>query len=92
MPVKPPVPESPQKQDPPGKPADPYGIDLTNDDEPGAEPTQPHLPHERDQRANMTDGNPDAQVQQAWEDVERGLQDTDRGPPSDDAYRKLKKE
>ncbi len=39
----------------------------------------PRLPHERDQSVGMTDGNPSAQVQQAFRDLERGLIDTDEG-------------
>lgn len=50
----------------------------------------PKLPHERDQSVDMTHGKPDAQVQQAYRDVQRGLQDTDRGPPADKAYQKQK--
>jgi hypothetical protein len=38
----------------------------------------------------MTHGQPDAQVEQAYRDVQRGLQDTDRGPPADKAYQKQK--
>ena len=48
------------------------------------------LPHERDQSVDMTHGEPDAQMEQAYRDVERGLQDTDRGPPADKAYQKQK--
>lgn len=50
----------------------------------------PKLPHERDQSVDMTHGKPDVQVQQAYRDVQRGLQDTDRGPPADEAYQKQK--
>lgn len=50
----------------------------------------PKLPHERDQSVDMTHGQPDVQVQQAYRDVQRGLQDTDRGPPADKAYQKQK--
>lgn len=50
----------------------------------------PKLPHERDQSVDMTHGQPDAQVEQAYRDVQRGLQDTDRGPPADKAYQKQK--
>lgn len=50
----------------------------------------PKLPHERDQSVDMTHGQPDAQVQQAYRDVQRGLQDTDRGPPAGRAYQKQK--
>lgn len=38
----------------------------------------------------MTHGKPDEQMEQAYLDAQRGLQDTDRGPPSDKAYRKQK--
>jgi len=48
------------------------------------------LPHERDESVDMTHGQPDAQVEQAYRDVQRGLQDTDRGPPADKAYQKQK--
>lgn len=51
----------------------------------------PPLPHERDQSVDMTDGHPDPQAQQAYRDVQRGLQDTDKGPPSDKAYQKQKR-
>ena len=52
--------------------------------------TLPKLPHEQDQSVDMTDGKPDEQLEQAYLDVQRGLQDTDRGPPSDKAYQKQK--
>lgn len=39
----------------------------------------------------MTDGEPDAKMEQAYRDVKRGLQDTDRGPPADKAYQKQKR-
>lgn len=48
------------------------------------------LPHERDQSVDMTHGEPDAQMEQAYKDVKRGLQDTDRGPQADKAYQKQK--
>ncbi len=51
---------------------------------------QPKLPHERDESVDMTHGAPDARMEQAHRDVERGLQDTDRGPPTDKAYQKQK--
>ncbi len=51
---------------------------------------KPKLPHERDESVDMTHGKPDAQVEQAYRDVQRGLQDTDRGPPADKAYQKQK--
>ena len=55
-----------------------------------SEEQHPKLPHERDQSVDMTHGQPDVQVQQAYRDVQRGLQDTDRGPPADKAYQKQK--
>lgn len=48
------------------------------------------LPHERDQETDMTDRSPDPKVQQASTDLRRGLTDTDKGPPLDAAYDKLK--
>lgn len=35
------------------------------------------LPHERDQSVNMTDHQPDPQMQQAHRDLKKGLVDTD---------------
>lgn len=64
---------------PPGQPAQ------------AAEPPAPLLPHERDQSVDMTDEKRDPVVKQAYDDLERGLQDTDRGPPAGEAYRKLKR-
>lgn len=52
--------------------------------------TQPKLPHERDESVDMTHGKPDVQIQQAYSDVKRGLQDTDRGPPAGKAYQRQK--
>lgn len=49
------------------------------------------LPHERDEATNMTGGIPSREVQQAYKDVTRGLQDTDKGPPMDRAYQQQKK-
>ena len=48
------------------------------------------LPHERDQSSDMTDAQPDPQVQQAARDLKRNLQDTDKGAAMDRAYQKLK--
>ena len=67
-------------------------------DSPDAPRTQPEnlqgpearLPHERDQATEMTGGVPSPEVEQAYKDVKRGLQDTDKGPPSDRAYQKQK--
>lgn len=45
------------------------------------------LPHERDQSIDMTDAQPDPQVQQA----SRDLQDTGESPPMDKACHRLKR-
>ena len=39
----------------------------------------PKMPHERDESVDMTHGEPDAQMEQAYRDVKRGLTDTDAG-------------
>lgn len=49
------------------------------------------LPHERDQSSDMTDAKADPQVEQASRDLRRGLQDTDKGKPMNEAYKKLKR-
>ncbi len=49
------------------------------------------LPHERDESVGMTGGVTSVPMQQAHKDLARGLQDTDRGPVADHAYRKLKR-
>lgn len=56
-----------------------------------AAPDAPRLPHERDESTGMTDGVPSDVVRQAHRDVSRGLEDTDRAPVMDRAYRKLKR-
>ena len=48
------------------------------------------LPHERDQSIDMTDGERHPEIEQAYKDVKRGLQDTDRGVPAHNAYQKQK--
>lgn len=50
----------------------------------------PQLPHEADESAN-TNPEPDAVIEQAYVDVKRGLVDTDKGPPMERAYERLKK-
>lgn len=50
------------------------------------------LPHERDQATSMTDGARHPEIEQAYEDVKRGLKDTDRGEPAHDAYQKQKRQ
>ncbi|GAA6119052.1 hypothetical protein [Acidovorax sp. FG27] len=93
----------PTDQDPESKtPPDATGtsvqrsVDTTRKDVPpdastqGEDGSAPLMPHERDQSVGMTDGAPDENVQQAYRDVERGLQDTDRGKPAHEAYQKQK--
>mgnify|MGYP000883657170 CR=1 FL=1 len=54
-----------------------------------ADPKTPK-PDERDAPAGMTGDHPSAPLRQAHRDLQRGLQDTDRGPVADRAYKKLK--
>jgi hypothetical protein len=50
---------------------------------------EPQLPHERDESSQRDDA-PRPTIEQAHRDVSRGLVDTDRGPPADQAYKKQK--
>ncbi|RYX96623.1 MAG: hypothetical protein EOO28_06845 [Comamonadaceae bacterium] len=54
--------------------------------------TSLQMPHERDQSTDMTSDKQSPVVQQAHEDVSRGLQDTGKQPEMDDAYKKQKQE
>lgn len=54
------------------------------------ESSKAKLPHERDESISETGKKPSKRIQQAHQDVSRGLQDTDRGPVADRAYKKLK--
>ena len=49
----------------------------------------PKQPHERDESAD-TAAEPQPRIQQAHDDLKRGLRDTDRGTPMDETYRKQK--
>ncbi len=60
-------------------------------DPPTPVPSEPALPHERDESAGMTGGIESKVVQQGARDLKRGLEDTSRAPEADRAYRKLKK-
>ena len=57
--------------------------------------SSPRLPHERDQSSDSQQAREGSQPEmgrKAHDDVERGLVDTDRGPPSDRVYNeKLKR-
>ena len=48
------------------------------------------LPSDRDQSSNMTAATPDPLVQQAAEDLARGLSDTSKAAETDKAYQKQK--
>ena len=52
--------------------------------------TQAKLPHERDESISGT-AEPSAAMQQAFEDIARGLVDTDRGAEVARTYKKLKR-
>ena len=54
-------------------------------------PSEPALPHERDESTSMTGGLPSEVVQQGARDLTRGLEDTSRALEADRAYKKLKK-
>ena len=54
-------------------------------------PSEPAMPHERDESTSMTGGVPSKVVQQGARDLKRGLEDTSRAPEADRAYKKLKK-
>ena len=53
--------------------------------------TEAKLPHERDESVSASAPEPSAQMQQAFEDLARGLQDTDRGAELGRTYKKLKR-
>ena len=50
---------------------------------------EPQLPHERDESTEK-DATPRPRIEQAHRDLKRGLVDTDRKPPMDEAYEKQK--
>ena len=52
---------------------------------------EPRLPHERDESVGPTGGVSRVPIQQAYRDLTRGMQDTDRGPEAGRLYRKLKR-
>ena len=55
------------------------------------QPSEGKLPHERDESVSMTGGIPSVTMKQAYRDVSQRLQDTDRGPEAERAYKKLKR-
>ena len=49
------------------------------------------LPHERDQQADSTGGQPSTKMKQAGRDLSHGVQDTSRAPEMNRAYEQVKK-
>ena len=85
-PVEPDAPGGPIPVDPDAPPTGPEpSVDTTQREAPGPatkgplklDAQAPKLPHERDESVDMTHGEPDAQMEQAYRDVKRGLKDTD---------------
>ena len=71
------------------KPASPPHGNTHSDKHSGkGEDEQPRMPHEHDESADSQRSPPREVIQQAHRDVSRGLTDTDKGPPMDDAYQK----
>ncbi|NBD22146.1 hypothetical protein GTZ97_15915 [Aquabacterium fontiphilum] len=60
--------------------------DLHPDDDPPE--TERRLPHERDQSYDSQSRTPDPIGEQAFEDAQAGLPDTDRQPPMHDTYQR----
>lgn len=65
-------------------------VQTTTDDPTDVPQTAPRLPHERDESSDSQRTEPRPKMKQAHDDVERGLVDTDRGTPADDAYQAQK--
>lgn len=51
---------------------------------------EPRLPHERDESSDSQVHGGQGVMKQAHDDVQRGLQDTDRRPPMEQAYEQQK--
>jgi len=85
---------SPTHTSPPGGNPPPDDRGRTKVEQQSGEGTQraPRLPHERDQSSDsqqMRDGRPSTKDRRALEDVERGVVDTDLGPPLERARRNM---
>lgn len=52
-------------------------VNLSQKDSPGAPGNEAKLPHERDQSIHATDGRVHPEMTQAYEDLKKGLVDTD---------------
>ena len=61
-------------------------------DEEGAHPNEPlpRLPHEHDESSDSQTSEPHPVMRQAKRDLDRGLVDTDRGVPMEQAYQQQK--
>ncbi len=55
----------------------------------GAVEASLELPHDRDQAVDMTNSKPNPVVEQAGQDVKRGVKDTSKSVEMDRAYKKL---
>lgn len=64
-------------QDQPHTPSPEPQIDTTKPQTPADPGVASKLPHERDESINMTDQTPSTDMQQAHQDLQRGLVDTD---------------
>lgn len=79
---------------PVARPTSPANLVSRTPRAPGSEPVDPEdehlqLPHERDEDADITDGEVDPVILQASKDLERGLVDTDmRATPGLDAQQR----
>ena len=88
-------PAPPPSSSPAHPPVSEPSVDTTKKEAPGPQTpgpvkaNAPKLPHERDESVDMTKATPHKEMEQAYRDLQRGLQDTDRGPPADKAYKKL---
>jgi hypothetical protein len=94
---KPAVPQPQKPTDlPNAQPPSPANLVSRTPRAPGSRPVNAEdehleLPHERDQRSNMTDGKPRREMQQAARDIENGLVDTDlRATPGLDAEQRAR--
>jgi len=84
MKARPPAVSAPLKSPHPASPSPPApGSSLKDDAD------ELPLPHERDEKAGQTASEPAPEMQQAYEDIEAGLVDTDlRATPGLDARRR----
>lgn len=65
-------------------------VQTTTDDPTDVPQSAPRLPHERDESSDSQLTEPRGKMKQAHQDLARGLVDTDRGTPADEAYQHQK--